>query len=188
MEYQRKPIKGYEGKYEVDTLGNVWSLHYHNTSEEKVLVGGIDKDGYRHVQLWKNGKPASGVRVSRLVAEAFVPNPSGKPFVDHINAIRSDNRAENLRWADATENMSNPLTLERRRELYKTFCKPVIMMNIDGQAVERFESISEASRQTGMPAGNISKCLRGIRRTCGGYKWRYMEERYGCSKSEEKEG
>jgi hypothetical protein len=43
----------------------------------------------------------------RLLAEAFIPNPDNKPFIDHINRDRSDNRIENLRWASKEENSRN---------------------------------------------------------------------------------
>lgn len=55
-------------------------------------------------------------KIHRAVAELFVPNPENKPFVDHINTDRLDNRAENLRWVTAKENNNNPLTTKHRSE------------------------------------------------------------------------
>lgn len=57
-----------------------------------------------------------GLYVHRMVAELFIPNPESKPFIDHINTNKLDNRAVNLRWVTATENMANPLTRKRMRE------------------------------------------------------------------------
>ena len=54
--------------------------------------------------------------VHRMVAELFIPNQENKPFIDHINTNKLDNRAENLRWVTQSENMNNPLTRKRMKE------------------------------------------------------------------------
>jgi len=59
---------------------------------------------YRRVPLCENGKPRQ-TSVHILVAKAFIPNPNNKPYVNHINGIRYDNRVENLEWCTAKENI-----------------------------------------------------------------------------------
>ena len=98
-----KPVTNYEGLYEVSNLGRVRSLDFKRTGKERVLKPGTDTKGYLRVILYKNGEKAIK-KVSRLVAEAFIPNPENKPTVDHINKQRDDDRVENLQWFTYGEN------------------------------------------------------------------------------------
>lgn len=59
-------------------------------------------NGYRIISV--NGK---NVRLARLVATAFIPNPNNLPEVDHINRIKTDDRVDNLRWVTRKENNNN---------------------------------------------------------------------------------
>ena len=88
-----KPMVGHTD-YLVSNFGNV-----KKAGSDTLLSKQINSDGYEYVQL--------RIRVSREVAKAFIPNPENKPFIDHINRVRSDNRAENLRWATMSENNLN---------------------------------------------------------------------------------
>ena len=65
-----------------------------------------DIEGYLIVGLCKNKKNYTK-RIHRLVGEAFIPNPNGKPLIDHIDRNRQNNNVKNLRWATQSENLQN---------------------------------------------------------------------------------
>lgn len=89
-------IKGYEGLYEIDRYGNVYSVKT-TKSRRKGLIKPQDNGiGYQRVNLFdENGKSRKHY-VHRLVAIAFIPNPENKPNVNHIDCNIKNNNVENL--------------------------------------------------------------------------------------------
>ena len=196
-----KPVVGFEGMYEVSNMGNVRSLNRVVIKYgRKVTLKGKQlspaaKLGYKFVNLYKNSK-GSRRNISRLVAEAFIPNPKNKPQVDHINTIRDDNRVENLRWVTQKENMNNPITRQNHRDKvyidstkHKILStrkerdlinkeKTVYQYTIDGVYIASYKSVAEASRITGVDAASIGNvCRRGRGgKSAGGFIWLYIKE------------
>lgn len=113
---QWKSVKDYEGYYEVSTDGRVRSMNRvtptglrHNTTmvkKGKILKLALKRNGYLAFTATIESK-AQTKSVHRVLAEAFIPNPENKPETNHINAIRTDNRVENLEWVTHKENMEH---------------------------------------------------------------------------------
>lgn len=106
-----KNIDGYEGLYQVSSLGNVKSLERHRENSVKltpgrILKGILNDKGYYSVRLYKNKKP-NFHSVSRLVAQTFIRNPKNKPEVNHISGNTKDNSVTNLEWVTHAENMEH---------------------------------------------------------------------------------
>lgn len=90
-----KDIKGYED-YKVSNLGRVKNKHGR-------VIALVKNNGYDTIQLHKDNIKKR-FSVHRLVAEVFIPNPSRKPQINHLNSKRDDNRVENLEWVTQKEN------------------------------------------------------------------------------------
>lgn len=175
-----KDIKGYEGMYQVSNTGKIKSLKRIDCAG-KIRTGNILqpnklKKGYLRIGLNKNGI-RERFMVHRLVAEAFIPNPENKPFIDHINTIKDDNRVENLRWVTNQENCNNPITLEKysncRKGLDNYSSIPILQFTLNGKLKALFINSKDAENKTGINDTCIRNCYNNIRgrKTAGGYKW-----------------
>ena len=183
MEEVWKPINGLEGYYEVSNVGRVRSVDRvtvrHNKNHRwkavlkgKIITPHIRHDGYPFVDLYKEHKRHSLV-VHRLVAQAFVPNPNNRPEVDHINTIRTDARACNLRWVNRSENNLNPITSKRMSDARKgKGCKSVAQYDKSGNLVAEYPSIRAAAKATGFNVTTLIHYLQGIHINPK-YDWKY---------------
>jgi len=103
MDEQWRDIEGYDGMYQISSCGRVKSKQF---GKEKILKPRIEGGGYFQVSLRKEGE-VKQPRVSRLVANAFLPNSENKSEVDHIDRVRTNNHVTNLRWVTSSENNLN---------------------------------------------------------------------------------
>lgn len=106
-------VRGFEGYYQVSSLGRVRSLDRHKLGRGRIKLSRqrgrlmkpkVDKYGYNVVQLSKDGQ-RTFTTVHRLVAMAFIPNPNNYDQVNHIDCDKLNNRTENLEWCTAKQNV-----------------------------------------------------------------------------------
>ena len=153
--------------YLVGDMGTVYS-----TIKRKELAQSNVR-GYKKVTLI-NRIESKDILVHILVANAFLPKINGKDFVDHIDGDRSNNAVTNLRWCTFKENCYFPLAIENKRNsAIARNGKPVIQYDLDGNEIARFRGQNEAGRLTGISGANISQVCNNLRKTAGGFIWRY---------------
>lgn len=161
-----KPIKDYEGLYEVSNYGNVRSLPRATTSG-KMLKQYTHKNGYKYVNLCKNNISKTK-RVHVLVVKAFTGhNANGfdpNAVIDHIDGNKGNNRLDNLEVVTQKENDTRARAMKKQR----TNGKPVI----DLTTMKVYGSYTEASHAIGGRQGEL------VKRVCDGKRSHYRNHKF----------
>lgn len=169
MKEEWKPIKGFEGLYEVSSIGRVRSLNYRGTGKSGILKPTPDKDGYLTFRL-SNKDLTENAKVHRVVANAFIPNPNQYLEINHVDENKSNNSVDNLEWCSRKYNVNYGSAVSRRS-------KEVLAYDLQGNLVKTFPSTQEAGRQ-GFTQVRVAACCRGEQNTHKGLVWRYKEDLY----------
>ncbi len=152
----------------VSNMGRVRNIDFivkGHTYKSKIRKQCVGKIGYCTMML-HNGVNKL-VKIHRLVAQAFIPNPDNKPHINHINGIKTDNRVENLEWVTNYENYLHA-ALVLKKNCIKSFnpkrFKPTkykVFAYLDNQILfNRYESITQASAETKVSKASISKSIK----------------------------
>lgn len=153
--------------YYVDKDGRIFSNF---TGRLKELTPYLTHDGYRRIQL-SSEFDRKHIRVARIVAETYINNPNNFPIINHINAVRDDDRVENLEWCDNSHNQKH-----RFKNSLGTRAKEVAMIDVNtNEVIKIYDSPIYAFKDLGIQAQNIAKVCRGERNIAGGYKWKYTD-------------
>lgn len=150
---RRKRIKGYGGRYSIGDMGNVFS----GENVMSIIQG-------KYVNLSYRGR-TDRLAVAYLVARAFIPNQEGRPYVVHRDGDTSNNRVENLAWSELKEHKGGRKPSNAVRE--------VLWYDLNGNALGKFQSISEATKKTGVARSLIRNCAEGRAKRAKQWIFRY---------------
>lgn len=172
-----RTVVGFNG-YEISTYGRVKTLpKKQNSFNTRLLKPTKNPFGYVYVIL--SGR--KHIFVHKLVANAFIKNPENKPFVNHVNGNKEDNRLWNLEWCTRSENQLhgyrtgllkvNKTALGKKGAL-SPHSKPISQYK-DGIFIKNWSCQSEAADVLGLSQGNINSCLNGKYKHTGGFTFKY---------------
>lgn len=197
-----KDVVGYEGFYLVSNIGRIATLS-HNV-EYVSVYDGIEikktfgakqclrklhrgKHGYIECTL-RDSKRVKLMKVHRIVAQAFIPNPNNLPEVNHKNEDKTDNRSENLEWCTQKYNanygtrnnrLKSSISCAHKRGAYQNANqksrKAIIGISLIDNTTIIFEKSADL-HECGFERHLVSKCCRGLRKDHKGYKWMFLSD------------
>lgn len=178
-----RPVKGYETRYEVSDKGRVRNHDGH-------ILKPIERRGYLCLNFCVDGV-RKDVKIHRLVAEAFIPNPNELPFINHMDEDKHNNRADNLEWCTAqynsnygTHNLRVSIGLTGKKKnwseegiakIKRLHSKPVIGIHQQTGEIIRFSSAVEAG-ENGFNRWCVQRAVNGHMKTYRGYEWHKENE------------
>ena len=177
-----RPVKGFDGLYDVSSLSRVRSVprfihgvwkgtEYDRLVGGKIISQSIGDGGYYRVRLFINHSESKTMLVHRLVAQAFIPNPDNLPEVNHKDECKTNNALDNLEWCDKKYNINYGTGKYRSMD---SRSKQVEQLSLDGQHVAFFPSIRAAARAVNGNFSHVQKAVYENHRISYGYRWRLV--------------
>ena len=177
----------HNNNYEVSNAGEVRNKH-----TKKVLKPAISNKGYYMVALSCKGKSHT-YTVHKLVMEHFNRCSMAGEVINHIDGNKLNNNIQNLEYVTQKENVkkawANNLCENVRKSLFERkhsskikTSREIIQTDLNGNEINRFVSIRDAERKTGIHNTLILKCCKGTQETTHGYKFEYVNARTKSNK------
>lgn len=171
-------IKGFEGLYQVSNYGRVKSMEkwvklnqYTKHYPEQIRKLHMGTNGYLMLMLSKNKKKYPKM-VHRLVADAFIPNPSNLPQVNHKDEVKTNNYADNLEWCDRKYNCQYGT---RNKRVGEKCSKKVFLYDLNNSLIKIYDSTVCAAKDLNITQAAVSyDCINECElKTKKGYKLSY---------------
>lgn len=161
-------VVGYEGKYKISSFGRIQSKV---KSKDWKLMKTFFKDGYCKISLYKNGK-SNCYFIHRLSALTFIQNHENKPYVNHKNGIKNDNRVENLEWVTESENSIHAYKVLNKNTKSRNG-KKIYQYDLEGNFISEYSSVVEAAIKNNIKPESLHSFMSSKWNSLFGFVWSY---------------
>jgi hypothetical protein len=166
---EQEKLEHIKKTFDVTVDGDIYSKKTKNKMSFQ-----IDKDGYKKFRFWIGRRPFK-IFVHRLVALLYIENPNNYPVINHIDGNKQNNHTNNLEWCTVKHNTLHAQKLGLRTHKY--LWKKVKQIDINtNEVICVYNSITEASKLTGISRQYIGKVSTGQGKSAGGYKWKMCND------------
>lgn len=174
-----KPVKKYEGLYEVSNLGRVKSMaktrgtNHKCIIAEKVMSPRDNGLGYLQISFSLNSCKKTSY-VHRLVADHFIGDLSGKE-VNHIDGNKLNNASYNLEIVTRTENErhAHATGLKKMTGRFSKVSKQVLEFDLSGSFIRSWDCVLDIVRNMGIDNRGVVSCCNGYRSEYKGRVWKW---------------
>lgn len=177
-------IPGYSG-YQISNMGRLRTfrekrgrLKAYITDRPRIMSVSDDGNGYMKAMLYGDDGRRKCMKIHRLVAETFIPNPLGLETVDHIKSGpegKLDNSVANLRWVSRRDNIQKAYKDGVCDERIRNSFRPIWVIDLIKDTRDIFRSIKEAAESLGIDRSSISHVLIGDIEKAGRYTFEYAD-------------
>ena len=143
-----RPIKNYNGLYQISNYGRVKSKVYH---KNKILKCIEDKDGY-----------------------LYVNNPNNYLYINHKDENKKNNNINNLEWCTIKYN-NNYGTCQKRKGNSRK--RKINQYDLNGNFIKTWDSATDISKKYNITKQSIVSCCRNKSKMCMNYKWQYFDNK-----------
>jgi len=172
-----KRIPNYRG-YLASSEGEILTFNWKGSGQRRVMKPALDNCGYMRTMLKRNDGITHTIKVHRIIASAFIPNPENLPQVNHLNGIRNDNRVKNLEWCTASQNAKHSYFLKRSSQIGEKNPASILtekdVLEIRANYVYGRKSRHEAGETKTQIAKRYGCTVHAIKRVIQGTTWRHL--------------
>ena len=173
-----KDIDGFEN-YQISNLGRIKSKERIVSNscrtyvkKEEILKNHVMKSGYLAIVLRDKEQKKHLLKIHRLIAENFIPNPNNYTQVNHIDGNKANSAIENLEWCTPSQNTRHAIKSGLRRKCTNKSTQRIYKINPKTKDIEEiYENFVEASKSIGNNSVGSVYTACATKRDYDGYFW-----------------